>query len=204
MAAVGDEGHEGKAALLPLPGKRASSDELLEIENALQEWAVGRHCATPDVVRKVKLCLQEEFLLGLVEPNSNHFWPANPDGRSWRYLFRRQCFRVLGVHERIPEGHPDGLPAVVNNFIRMRWWPDPDTESGAEASVGPSTLKRGVRGGRSGGPISNGRVRKPTAPYTIHERRSHGRPLGGPASNPTCPDVAGASDSLWGLLFCVW
>ena len=79
-----------------------------------------RQKATPEQVAKVKLCLKEEFLLRLIEPNANHYWPEHPNGFSWRYLFRRHCLRCSGVYDRIPEGHPNGLPSIVNQFIHTK------------------------------------------------------------------------------------
>lgn len=194
MAAASNEGREDKGMELLPPGLRASSKELEKIEVALQEWAVTRHRATPEVVCKVKSCLREDFLLGLAQPNANHYWPDAPDGRSWRYLFRRQCFRVLGVHERIPEGHPDGLPTVVNEFLRTKWWPS-RVEGDPVASVNPFAQRSVVTGGRSGGKISHGRVRRATTPYAIQQQ---GRNSGLPSSTAnaaTCPNLSGTSDS---------
>lgn len=125
---------------------RATDDEVAKIEALLEGSAVGRHNATPDQVRRVKSCLREEFLVGLVEPSTNHFWPAHPAAGNWRYLFRRQCFRQLGVYERIPEGHPDGLPKVVNEFIRAKWWPSAKPDEGAGCGTrGPVQVTPGGR-----------------------------------------------------------
>lgn len=61
-------------------GGRATSAEVLQVHAQLEDWATNRHNATPEQVRKLKGCLEEEFLLRLVEPASNHYWPPHPQG----------------------------------------------------------------------------------------------------------------------------
>ena len=142
VVAMAEGGVEVEGALgkdLPPAKGRASAEDLAQIEATLEDWALSRHHATPDLVRRLKSCLHEEFLLSLPEPNAKHFWPANPKGNSWRYLFRRQCFRVLGVHHWIPEGHPDGLPSTVDEFIRHKWWPDSNQRQPDGTGAGGST-----------------------------------------------------------------
>lgn len=115
----GASGEEQETTPVEVPGldARASLQEMRRIEAVLENWVVTCHHARIDQVQKLKECLNEEFLLSLYKPAANHFWLANPDGKSWRYLFRRQCFRILGVHDRIPEGHPSGLPPTVSPTI---------------------------------------------------------------------------------------
>ena len=133
MAETIEEAVSPIAMGLPVLECRASREEIAAVETLLEVWCVERHRATGEQIAKVKSCLREDFLLGLTEPQLRHYFPENPDGRSWRYLFRRQIFRILGVRERLAEGHPDGLPDEINAFIRGKWWPvetDDTTVSG--------------------------------------------------------------------------
>ena len=149
---------------------RAAEEELHVVSTALATWAISRYKANPEQVKKVTSCLDEAFLLGLAEPQANHYWPADPDGSSWRYLFRRQCFRCVGVYERIPEGHPDGLPNIVNDFIRTKWWPDRNPPRFCKAGSGSGGPIRGSSARLS---TANGRPRRDArigVPYTIPGR----------------------------------
>lgn len=195
MAGVDATAVANTEAVLRTEQSRAEPHEVQQIEAALEAWAVERHNATPRQVLTLKSCLREEFLISLVEPSENHYWPQNPDGNSWHYLFRRQCFRVLGVYHRIPEGHPDGLPGIVNEFIRSKWWPTANSQQTVD--YGTPTRRRGAKRGkvlRICG--DHGRQRGAANPYPTPEgggrmRGSKDRPdaggfdhLAGPANSP--------------------
>lgn len=167
---------------------RAPWEEVAAIEAALEGCAIARHSTTSEQVTKLKSCLHEEFLLGLREPSANHYWPPHPDRSSWRYLFRRQCFRILGVHEGIPEGHADGLPPLVNTFIRTKWWPSKN-EDKREGNVGPLRGRGHTEGNNDGhqGPGS--------APYPIRGRRWRQHTKRGGIGAATHPDAAGEGNS---------
>lgn len=40
------------------------------------------------------------------------------------FLFRHHSARILGWRDRVPEGHPHGFSAELNNALRFLLWPD--------------------------------------------------------------------------------
>lgn len=170
---------------LPLREFRASPDEIGAIEKLLETWALEHRGATPRQVKSLQSCLSEDFLRGLAEPAESHFWPKDPGPNSWRYLFRRQLFRILGVYERLPEGHPSGIPEEVNTFIRTKWWPQTNPENQSSSTPEICGRNGGVRRGR--GRSGSDAVRQRYAPYPggprTRGRRGRGRGWGTTIAN---------------------
>lgn len=46
--------------------------------------------------------------------------------RGFRFLFRHHTARILGWRDRVPEGHPHGFSAELNQALRIQHWPDID------------------------------------------------------------------------------
>lgn len=194
MVCVGQEDGGNTKTAVQTTQIKAKPHEVAHIEGVLETWAVERHGATPKQVAAVKSCLKEDFLLLLVEPAANHYWPRDLDGNSWQYLFRRHCFRSLGVFHRIPEGHPAGLPGVVNEFLRTKWWPN--LNSGGNLTESAIT-ERG-----SGGPIRQNSLefpyegsRRGPDPYAVRGRRKNICLARGKAFIASNPKRGGSSES---------
>lgn len=120
-----------------LASGRTTLEEVQEIQHHMYCWGLER-TGDPGIAQKIVNCLHESFLLNLTPPHTNHFWPAVPGIRNWRYLCRRQIARLLGWSELIPEGHPDGITEQLNIFLRTKQWPAVNDVNDEGSSKGAS------------------------------------------------------------------
>jgi len=115
---------------------RATVEEVYLLQDKLFQWALGSS-ESEAITQKVVNCLQEDFLLSLLQLEDNHHWPANPTTQNWRYLCRRQIARLLRWKKLYPKGHPWGILDFLNKFLQTQHWPTfLDEKTGETSSRG--------------------------------------------------------------------
>jgi hypothetical protein len=117
----------------PLRIRRTGRNPHARARTIVGEWCEDLG-VSEDIQDEVLLCLSEHYLLRRRNEFDTHQWPAHPEPRNWRFLWRRTVARILGWEgPRRTEGSVEGFSPAVNRAIRRMVWPDRQGEDAVVA-----------------------------------------------------------------------